>query len=106
MPKITPLGVARQATLMARRSLDAAEDTRNLLGEERDERATDALVFAKEVRIWAEYAERQGWSTVARHCWAQYDLAFRGHDTWIGVTLGLGNRARFFAVPAGRRVQS
>ena len=94
MPKITPLGVVRQATMMARRSLDAAEDTRNLLGEEKAERATDALVFAKEVRIWAEYADQCNWTTAARHCWAQYELAQEGSDIWISATCGLANPAK------------
>ena len=103
MPKITPLGVARQATLMAQRSLDAAENARNLIGEERDERVTDAIVFAKECRLWAEYAERQGWATVARHCWTQYDLAFGGHDVWIGVTSAPVSRAKFTLVQGGKK---
>ena len=83
MPQITPLGVARQATLMADRSIDAVDDARVLLDEARDERARDAVVFAKQILIWAEYADQCGWATVAKHCWSQYtrtQYAMEGDD--------------------------
>lgn len=75
MPQITPLGVARQTTLMAKRTTDAVEDALNLVGEEREERIRDAKVFAKEVSIWMEFAAKRGWNVVVRHSMTQLVLA-------------------------------
>lgn len=75
MPKLTPLGVARQTTLMAQRVRDAVEDANNLVGEEREERITDARTFAKEIEIWISFAERQNWPSVVQHADTQYSLA-------------------------------
>jgi len=75
MPQITPLGVARQTTLMAQRVRDAVEDANNLVGEEREERIIDARIFTKEIEIWTSYAERQNWPSVVLHADTQYSLA-------------------------------
>jgi len=75
MPKITPLGVARQTTLMAERARDAVDDALNLIGEEREERITDARLFANEIIAWTAHAERMGWTAVVRHADTQLTLA-------------------------------
>lgn len=75
MPIITPLGVARQTTLMADRACDAVEDALNLIGDERDERVTDARTFTREIEAWITYAERQGWHIVVQHGDAQLSRA-------------------------------
>ena len=65
MPMITPLGVARQTTLMAQRTHEALEE-----GNTRD-----AEIFAREIELWITFAERKGWDTVAKHGTAQLALA-------------------------------
>mgnify|MGYP006274434843 CR=1 FL=1 len=75
MPQITPLGVARQTTLMAQRVSDAVEDALNTIGPESEERITDARLFTKEIELWIEYADKQGWIHVSKHGDAQLVLA-------------------------------
>jgi hypothetical protein len=75
MPMITPLGVARQTTLMADRVRDAVEDANNLIGDEREERIADARLFTKEIELWTAFAERNNWASVVRHADTQHALA-------------------------------
>lgn len=75
MPHITPFGLARQTTMLAHLVNEAAEDSLNVLGDERKPYAKDAVMWTREIDAWARFADRQGWDLAARHACTQHTLA-------------------------------
>ena len=76
MPMITPIGVVRQTTMLAQRVRGAVEEANSLTaGEGQTERVRDAKLFTREINLWMQHAERNGWDLVVRHASTQLTLA-------------------------------
>lgn len=67
MPNITPLGLARQTTMLACNVRDAVEMSRMLLEPDRGELLEEADLWSRQIRSWESYAEKEEWWTAQRH---------------------------------------
>jgi hypothetical protein len=76
MPQITPYGLVQQMTFLMEHTRDAVEDVQVLIGEEREERRTDAVAFAAQLDVYLTYCEKSGQPEhVVRHGTVQAEMA-------------------------------
>lgn len=69
MPRLTPLGIAQQATLTYKLCAEAAEEAFCICPcDEREDYVAKADLHRRQIGIYLEWAERRGWETTVRHC--------------------------------------
>ena len=67
MPNLSPLGLARQTTMLALNVRDAVEMSRLLLEPDRTELLKEADLWSRQIRCWEEYALKEEWFVAQRH---------------------------------------
>ena len=76
MPQITPYGLVQQMTFLMEHTRDAVEDVQVLIGDEREERRSDAIAFAAQLDVYLAYCDKSCQPEhVVRHGTVQAEMA-------------------------------